>query len=106
MLQALIKVPAKAKRGDVVEIRALVQHVMETGYRRDEVGKLIPRDIIKEFLCTFNGEEVLRAELQPAIAANPFLTFSMRATQSGTIEFRWTDEKGAVHQESAKIAVS
>ena len=66
-----IVVPAKARKGEVIEIKTLINHVMETGFRRDNVGKAIPRDIISRFVCTYNGDEVFRAELFPAIAANP-----------------------------------
>ena len=74
MARTLINVPAKAKRGQVIEIKTLISHVMETGYRRNEVGAVVPRDIINAFVCTYNGEEVFRADLYPAIAANPFIT--------------------------------
>ena len=72
MARALINVPAKAKRGDVIEIKALISHPMETGYRTGPDGALVPRDIINRFICTYNGEEIFSADLFPAIAANPF----------------------------------
>jgi sulfur-oxidizing protein SoxZ len=105
MAQALINVPAKAKRGDIVEIKVLISHVMETGYRHSDSGDLIPRNIINTFVCSYNGEEVFRAELFPAIAANPFLAFHTVATESGVITLSWTDDKGATELRSAKIAV-
>ena len=80
MARALINVPKQAKRGDVIEIKTLVSHPMETGYRRDTMGNAIPRDIINRFVCTYNGVEVFRADLFPAIAANPFLSFHTVAT--------------------------
>ena len=73
MARALINVPRKARRGEVIEIKTLVSHPMETGYRRDNVGNPIPRDIISRFTCMYNGTEVFRADLFPAVAANPFL---------------------------------
>lgn len=105
MAQALINVPAKAKRGETIEIKSLISHVMETGYRRSDSGELIPRDIINAFVCTYNGEEVFRAELFPAIAANPFISFFTVATESGVITLSWTDDKGATEVRSAKIIV-
>ena len=106
MARALINVPATAKRGEVIEIRTLVQHPMETGYRPDSMGGVIPRDIISRFVCTYNGEEVFRADLFPAIAANPFLAFSTVATESGELRFAWTDDKGQTRTETAKITVT
>ena len=105
MAGALINVPARAKRGEVIEIKTLISHVMETGYRRTQLGAAIPRDIIRLFVCTYNGTEVFRAELHPAIAANPFIAFSTVAVESGTLEFRWTGDNGFSVTESAKITI-
>ena len=87
MPSALINVPAKAKRGDVIEIKTLMSHIMETGYRHTASGEVIPRDIITSFACRYNGNEVFRVDLFPAIAANPFITFFTTATESGEFEF-------------------
>jgi sulfur-oxidizing protein SoxZ len=103
---ALINVPERAKRGDIIEIRTLVSHPMETGFRRTQLGAVVPRDIIRTFVCTYNGTEVFRAELHPAISANPFLVFSTIATESGTLAFHWTGDNGFSVTESAKIDVS
>ena len=105
MARALISVPARARRGEIVEIKTLISHVMETGHRRSQLGAPIPRDIIRLFVCTYNGAEVFRAELHPAIAANPFLVFSTVATESGTLAFHWTGDNGFSVTESAAIVV-
>lgn len=106
MARAVVSLPSTAKRGDVVEVKALVQHAMETGFRRTQLGEAIPRDIIRSFVCTYDGEEVFRAELHPAISANPLITFSLIATASGTVVFKWTGDRGFSLTESAKIAVA
>ena len=105
MSRALVNVPKRAKRGDVIEIKTLVSHPMETGYRRDIMGKAIPRNIINRFVCTFNDIEVFRADLHPAIAANPFLSFFTVATESGTIALSWTGDDGQTQTETATITV-
>ena len=105
MSNVLVNVPARARRGEIVEIKTLVSHVMETGYRRTQVGATINRDIIRLFVCTYNGAEVFRAELHPAISANPFLVFSTVATESGTLTFQWTGDNGFSVTESAPIVV-
>ncbi len=105
MSRALINVPAKAKRGEVIEIRTLISHVMETGFRASRTGSMLPRDIITSFVCAYNGAEIFRAELFPAMAANPFLVFHTIATESGTIEFTWTGDNGFSAKESVKIEV-
>ena len=105
MARALINVPRQAKRGDIIEIKTLISHIMETGFRRDNVGKPIPRNIVTQLTATYNGEEIFRADLHPAIAANPFISFSTVATESGTITFDWTGDNGFHETASAKITV-
>jgi sulfur-oxidizing protein SoxZ len=105
MARALINVPPKASRGQIIEIKTLISHIMETGFRHDNVGKPIPRNIVTQLTCTYNGEEIFRADLYPAIAANPFVTFSTVATESGTIAFEWTGDNGFHETASAKITV-
>jgi sulfur-oxidizing protein SoxZ len=105
MANALINVPPRARRGEVIEIKALVSHPMETGYRRTQLGAPIPRDIIRRFVCTYNGTEVFSADLNPAISANPYFAFFTVATESGTIAFHWTGDKGFSVTESAAIVV-
>ena len=105
MANALINVPDRARRGEIIEIKTLVSHPMETGYRRSQLGAPIPRDIIRRFVCTYNGTEVFRADLHPAIAANPFIVFTTVATESGTLEFTWSGDNGFTVKESAAIVV-
>ena len=105
MARALIHLPPSAKRGETIEIKSLISHVMETGYRIGVTGQAIPRDIIEDFVCTYNGEEVFRAKLYPAIAANPFISFFTVATESGTLTFSWTDQHGATQVQTAAITV-
>lgn len=105
MARTLINVPPKAKRGDIVEIKTLISHEMESGYRPDSVGRMVPRDIITSFIATYNGEEIFRAELHPAVAANPFISFTTVATESGKFEFKWSGDNGFAAAASADISV-
>ena len=105
MANALINVPARARRGEIIEIKTLVSHPMETGYRRTQLGAPIPRDIIRRFVCTYNGTEVFSADLHPAISANPYFAFWTVVTESGTIAFNWTGDNGFSVTESAAIVV-
>ena len=106
MADAVVSVPARPKRGEVIEIKTLAAHVMENGFRTSQTGQRIARDIITQFVCTYNGVEIFRAELHPAMAANPSLTFTTVATESGTIEFRWVGDHGFAVTESAAITVA
>ena len=101
-----LKVPKQAKKGELVEIKTLMPHVMESGQRKDKDGKTIPRKIINKFTCEFNGKPLFSANLEPAIAANPYLQFSARLTESGTFKFTWTDDDGTVTTAEEKITVA
>ena len=105
MARALINVPAKVRRGEIFEIKTLIQHPMETGYRVGLGGEIIPRDIIQTFTCSYNGVEIYRADFSPAIAANPFLTFHTVAVATGTLEFRWTGDNDFELVQTASITV-
>ncbi len=105
MARVLINVPATAKRGSVIQIKTLISHVMEPGFRPGPDGKIIPRDIITLMTCKYNGEEVFRADMFPAVAANPFVTFHTIATESGKLEFAWTGDNGFTETASANITV-
>jgi sulfur-oxidizing protein SoxZ len=105
MARVLINFPPRAKRGEIIEIKTLIQHPMETGYRLDNKGAVISRDIISRFTCAYNGDEVFRAELFPAISANPFISFSTRAMESGELVFSWIDDNGQIQSEIRQITV-
>jgi sulfur-oxidizing protein SoxZ len=105
MARVVVSMPETAKRGEVIEIRTLAGHQMETGFRRTQLGELIPRDIIREFSCRYNGVEVFSAELHPAVAANPLISFTTVAIESGTLEFKWTGDKGFTATHSTKLTV-
>lgn len=101
-----IRVPQTAKRGEIIEIRTLVSHVMESGQRRDEQSRLVPRNIVNRLTVTFNGKPVFEAKLEPAISANPAISFFLRCTESGKLDFTWTDDDGGIHRASQAITVS
>ena len=101
-----VKVPKKAAAGDVITIKTLISHTMESGQRKDrKTGEVIPRKIINKFACTFNGEEVFSADIDPAVASNPYIEFSCKVQESGTFRFVWVDDDGSEYSTEKKIAV-
>lgn len=100
-----VKVPSSAKKGEVIQIKTLAPHKMETG-RRKKKGKLIPRHIINKFVAKFNGKEIFSADMHPAISANPYFSFHTKVSESGTFEFSWTDDKGKTIKATRKISVN
>lgn len=103
--QARAKVPDSARVGEVITLKTLVRHRMESGHRRDEQGKLVPRDIIRRFSAAFDDEEFFTVDFNPSIAANPFLEFSYRVDRAGTFTFIWWDAEGEVARHEQAIEV-
>lgn len=85
----------QAKKGEIVEVKAIVSHIMESGQRRDSAGKPIPRKILNKFVCTVAGKQVFAADFEPAISANPYIQFKFRAEESGPVVLTWTDDDGS-----------
>lgn len=100
-----VKVPKSAAAGEVITIKTLISHDMESGQRKDKEGNPIPRKIINKFTCAFNGETVFECDLDPAISANPYLEFSAKVPQSGTFKFTWVDDDGSVYETENTIEV-
>jgi len=105
MPSALVNVPKTARRGDIIEIKTLMSHIMETGYRHTSAGEAVPRDIITSFTCRYNGTEIFRADFFPAIAANPYVSFFTVARDSGKFEFEWIGDNGFSATATAAITV-
>ncbi len=110
MARTLINMPTSPARGEVIEIRTLIAHNMETGYRPGADGRVLPRDLIRRFTCSFDdgssNEPVFSAELFPAIAANPYIAFHFAATGSGTLRFVWEGDNGFTQTETVAIRVA
>ena len=96
----------EAKKGDIIEVKALVSHVMETGQRKDRDGKAIPRKILNKFTCTVNGKEVFAADFEPAVSANPYIQFKFKAQESGPVVLTWIDDDGSKIVGEDSITVS
>lgn len=103
---ARVQVPASVKRGAIFEVRISIQHPMETGYRFDDGGRPIPKNVINSLVARYNGVEIFRAELGSGVAANPYVQFYAIADASGEIEFAWVDDAGQRGSERAAIAVA
>jgi sulfur-oxidizing protein SoxZ len=104
--QPRVRLPATPKAGEVIEIRTLISHVMETGNRRDQEGKTIPRDIIKRFVAKFDGQEVFAMDLATAISANPYIAFPFKVEKAGSFEFTWTNEAGEERKSTAELKLA
>ncbi len=105
MAFARVQVPASAKRGEVIEVRIAIQHAMESGFRYDNLGRAIPKNVIHTLIVRYNGVEIFRADLGSGIAANPYLQFYATAEASGELEFSWVDDDGERGIERASITV-
>ena len=105
-LRLLLTAPRSARRGEIIEIKALAQHAMENGFRHDQNGQAVPRDLLREVIVQYNGFEVFRADLHTGVAANPLIQFNTIATETGILTVIWKDDEGRDAQMSARIEVS
>jgi sulfur-oxidizing protein SoxZ len=101
-----VRVPAQAKKGELIEIKTLISHEMESGQRKDSAGKVIPRQIINKFTATFNGKMVFEADWYTSISANPYQSFFYKADESGEFAFAWKDDNGQTYTANAKLTVA
>lgn len=101
-----VRIPETAKAGEIILIRALISHAMESGQRRDSTGALIPRKIINSFTCAFNGQPVFSCDVEPAVSANPYFEFNAKVDESGVFTFIWADDDGSVYTDEKRIEVS
>jgi sulfur-oxidizing protein SoxZ len=107
MARTLINLPPAPKKGDVIEVRTLIAHPMETGYRPGADGKVLARDLIRRFSCLYDDgstrELVFEVELYPSVAANPYLAFSLLVTGAGTLTLTWQGDNGFSQTESVAL---
>lgn len=101
-----VRMPATAKKGEIIEVKTLISHDMESGQRKDADGKIVPRRIIKRFEAEYNGKTVFSADWHPSISANPYQSFFLRAEESGSLAMAWTDDDGSIYRATAKLTVT
>ncbi len=100
-----VKVPKTAAAGDVITIKTLISHQMESGQRKDKEGNLIPRSIINRFTCDFNGQNVIDITIEPAVSTNPYFEFEAQVPEAGEYKFTWYDDDGSIYETAKSIAI-
>jgi sulfur-oxidizing protein SoxZ len=98
-------VPKTASKDEIITIKTLISHTMESGQRKDKDGNVIPRSIINKFTCEFNGQVVFATDIEPAVSANPYFQFNVKVPESGTFKFTWLDDDGSVYETEKSITV-
>lgn len=106
MPQALVTLPPDIKAGQVVTVRTMVGHPMETGQRVDAQGRIVVQDIVRRLMVHFEGVLIFEAQLHAAIAANPYVAFDLRADRGGMLRFTWEGDRGFRHVEDVMLRVS
>jgi len=100
-----VKVPKTASAGEVVIIKSLISHKMESGQRKDKEGNIIPRSIINRFTVEFNGQSVLDMTMEPAISTNPYVQFEATVPEAGDFVFTWYDDDGSVYDTTKSVVI-
>jgi len=104
-LKVRISLPESVAANDIVEVKTLVSHPMESGFRLNGMGEGIPRNILSRFFVTYRGEMIFETIFGPGVAANPYIAFSLRATESGEVRFLWEQQNGEVTEVVRQLAV-
>lgn len=91
--------------GDVADIKCLMNHVMETGLRKDaKTGQMVPAHHITTVTATVGGKTVLDAQWGGGISKNPYLAFKVKGAKAGDkVSISWTDNKG--EKETAETTI-
>ena len=105
MVEIKLSIPKDVSSDEVIELKALIKHDMESGYRLDIQGAKIPRNILTQFSCRLDDTLIFSADLYPGVSANPLLKFHYRASKSGTLTFEWTEQTGKKFVKSAELTV-
>lgn len=100
-----VKIPKSARPGEIITIKTLISHRMESGQRRDDDGSIVPRAIINRFVVAFEGETVLDVAMEPGISTNPYFQFHARVPAAGEFQFTWYDDDGSIYRTSRSIAL-
>ena len=104
--RALVHLPPVLRRGQPFEVRTTLAHPMETGYRRDSDGQMLPRDIVRRLEVRLGSDLVFAADLHQAVAANPYVAFSLLLQDGGDLQIRWTGDKGFEHTETVRLVLA
>jgi sulfur-oxidizing protein SoxZ len=99
-----VRIQRSARAGEVIEIRTLIEHPMETGLRHDG-GRAVPRDMLTRLAVRMNGEPVLEAEFRNGTSANPYHVFFVRIERTSSFDFTWTDANGRTARAEARVSV-
>ena len=101
---ARIRLPDQIRKGEIITVHAIVSHPMDTGFFRNRDGDPIPAYFIRDVVVTYGDEEVARFEWTSGISRDPMVTFTLRADREAPLTMVWTDNKGAVYRQSARVA--
>ena len=98
-----MKIRAASKAG-VTEVKVLMNHEMETGFRKDSSGNVVPAWYIAEVVAKLNGKDVMTAQWGPSVSKNPYLAFKVKGGKAGDkIAIAWTDSKGDTRTDEATV---
>ena len=101
-----VKIPKTAEAGEVIQVKTLISHKMETGHRKDKEGNAIPRQIINRFACFMNGEEAFGVDIDPGVSANPYISFYLKIDETSDLEFVWFDDNGEQYSKKSVVKVA
>jgi len=100
-----VAVPNKVAKNTIFTVRTIINHPMETGLRHDKSGLRVPVRIAESFSCSADGKTLFRAKLEPAVAANPYIAFSLKLERTAELQFQWVNTTGEIYTQSAGVEI-
>ena len=100
------KVPKEAESGEIIEVKTLLRHPMNSGRMKDAEGNIIPLKIINKFAAKFNEKLIFSVDIEPSVSSNPYIVFPFKVMNSGTFEFLWEEDTGEIYTLKKEISVS
>ena len=101
-----VKVPKKAEVGEIVTIKTLLSHPMDSGQHKDKkTGEVIALHIGNYYSASFNGEKFFEVNIEPAVSTNPYLEFTLKVPEAGTVSFLWKTDNDGDFETKKKIKI-
>ncbi|WP_027014743.1 thiosulfate oxidation carrier complex protein SoxZ [Comamonas composti] len=98
---------ATPKKGEMLRVRAQMEHIMESGLRTDPAtGKIRPRNIVTHFEARLGQNLLFSWEPGISVSQNPYIEFTFLARESGELQMLWKDDAGQTVSASKSIALA
>jgi sulfur-oxidizing protein SoxZ len=97
--------PREYKKGDVIEVRALLVHPNHNGRRKLAEGGYIARHFVHSIDVFYGDTNVLSIRASTSLSQNPYFTFKLKAEKPAPLRIEYVDSKGERFSQTAEVQV-